>query len=182
MKKKHIFFGAGIVLTCMLIPVMVASTLSGKGRKDFDIKARQYPYDPPRIVVNRGDEVHIRLASLDVVHGFFLEGHDIDAVVEPGKSNFKMRHPSEGREFKEVEEIVFTAGRPGKYRFRCSHTCGNLHPFMLGEFIVRPNYPFLASVGGAAGVVIAGFLLFQLSAKAKQPQPKPEGVPDESAG
>lgn len=180
MKKKPIFIGAGIVIVCALIPVLVASTLSGKGRKDFDIKARQYAYNPPRITVNKGDEVHIRLASLDVVHGFFLEGHDIDAVIEPGKSTFKMRHPSQGREFIEVEEIVFTAGPPGKYRFRCSHTCGTLHPFMLGEFIVRPNYPFIASVGGAGGIVISVFVMLALSSKNNR-QPQHKEAPNDAA-
>jgi cytochrome c oxidase subunit 2 len=141
----------------------VVSSSSGGEKKEFFIKARQYAYDPPKITVNKGDEVHIRLASLDVVHGFFLEGHDIDAQIEPGVRKFKLRHPSEGKEFADVDELVFTAERPGKFRYRCSHTCGTLHPFMQGELIVRPNYPFLVACGGTVGILISTLLVIFLA-------------------
>ncbi len=38
-----------------------------------------------------------------------------------------------------VSEVEFTADQAGKFTFRCTQTCGNLHPFMTGELIVRPN-------------------------------------------
>ncbi|MHC4585385.1 MAG: cupredoxin domain-containing protein [Planctomycetota bacterium] len=160
MKTKLLLFCIITVLVCALIPPLVASSSSGQQEtKDFYIKARQYAYEPPKITVNKGDEVHIKLASLDVIHGFFLEGHDIDAQIEPGVQKFKLRHPSQGREFVDVNEIVFTADRPGKFRFRCSHTCGTMHPFMQGELIVKPNYPFLAGAGGAAGILISSVIM-----------------------
>lgn len=165
MKLKLRLAALGIVIVSAIVPVVIPASGSGGGRKDFYIKARQYAFDPPRIIVEKGDEVHIRLASLDVTHGFFLEGYDIDALVEPGKLEFKIRHPSEGKEFVAVEEIVFTANRTGKFRYRCSNTCGTLHPFMQGEMIVRPNYPFRAGVGGAVGIFIATFMVLFLGAK-----------------
>lgn len=85
--------------------------------------------------MNLGDEVHIRLSSLDVVHGFYLEGYDVDALIEPGKNELKVRHPSSDEEYRSLEEVVFVANRHGKFHYRCSHTCGFLHPFMLGELI-----------------------------------------------
>ena len=103
-----------------------------------------------------------------MIHGFFLEGHDIDAQIEPGVQGFKLRHPSEGREFADVNEIVFTADHPGKFRYRCSHTCGTMHPFMQGEMIVNPNYPFLAGTGGAVGMLISAVIaMFALGKKDK---------------
>ncbi|MBW8040306.1 MAG: hypothetical protein FVQ85_09935 [Planctomycetes bacterium] len=166
MKARLVILGIVIVLVCALIPPLVASSSSGGGeKKEFFIKARQYAYDPPRITVNKGDELHIRLASLDVVHGFFLEGHDIDAQIEPGVRQFKLRHPSEGKEFTDVNEVVFTVEHTGKFRYRCSHTCGTLHPFMQGELIVCPNYPFLAASGGTVGVLISTLLVIFLAGK-----------------
>lgn len=165
MNSRLVFASVLIVLVCAVIPPLVVGSSEGGAKKEFYIKARQYAYDPPRITVNKGDEVHIRLASLDVIHGFFLEGHDIDAQIEPGVSKFKFRHPSETREFTEVDEIVFTATRTGKFRYRCSHTCGTLHPFMQGELIVNPNYPFLAGAGGATGILISACLMLFLNAR-----------------
>ncbi|MHC4497237.1 MAG: cupredoxin domain-containing protein, partial [Planctomycetota bacterium] len=133
MNVKYPAIGFVVVSISAAIPPLVASlSISDGQERDFNIKARQYAYDPAKIVVNKGDKIRIRLASLDVVHGFFLEGHDIDARVEPGIRQFKMRHPSEGHEFVDVNEIVFTAQNPGKFRYRCSHTCGSMHPFMQG--------------------------------------------------
>ncbi len=168
MKARLVILGIVIVLVCALIPPLVASSSSGGKKREFFIKARQYAYDPPRITVNKGDEVRIRLASLDVMHGFFLEGHDIDALIEPGVRKFKLRHPSEGKEFTDVNEVAFTAEHTGKFRYRCSHTCGTLHPFMQGELIVRPNYPFLAASGGAVGVFISTLLVVFLAGKKRK--------------
>ncbi len=164
MKFKLLLIYVLIVLLCALIPTLAASSSGGK-TKEFYIKARQYAYEPAKITVNKGDKVHIKLASLDVIHGFFLEGHDIDALIEPGVQKFKLRHPSQGREFTDVDEIVFTADYPGKFRFRCSHTCGTMHPFMLGEMIVNPNYPFLAGSGGAVGMLISAIIAMFVSGR-----------------
>lgn len=169
MNSRLVFACVLIVPVCAVIPLLVANSSEGGAKKEFYITARQYAYDPPRITVNKGDEVHIRLASLDVIHGFFLEGHDIDAQIEPGVRKFKFRHPSETREFTEVDEIVFTATRTGKFRYRCSHTCGTLHPFMQGELIVKPNYPFLAGAGGATGILISACLMLFLNARKDKP-------------
>jgi heme/copper-type cytochrome/quinol oxidase subunit 2 len=166
MNVKYLVIGFVVVLISAAIPPFAASlSISDGQEREFYIKARQYAYDPAKIIVNKGDKIRIRLASLDVVHGFFLEGHDIDAQVEPGIRQFKMRHPSEGHEFVDVNEIVFTAQNPGKFRYRCSHTCGSMHPFMQGELIVRPNYPFLAGLGGAAGVLISTFLMMFIAGR-----------------
>jgi len=127
--------------------------------REFEISARQYAYDPPRIVVNRGDEVRIRLASGDVVHGFFMEGHDLDAFIYPGRLLFNLRRTSQNGSYVPAEEMVFRAERCGKYRYRCSVTCGTLHPFMQGEMIVEPNHPYRAGMGGAAGILLAGLFL-----------------------
>jgi heme/copper-type cytochrome/quinol oxidase subunit 2 len=123
------------------------------------ITARKYGYEPAVLHVNRGDRVRIRLVAKDVTHGFYLEGYDLDAKVRPENPTFWLRRPSTGEKYHEVEEIEFVASRTGKFRYRCSTTCGYMHPFMQGELIVRPNYLFSTSVGLSVGLA-AGMLLF----------------------
>lgn len=144
-----------------------ASTVAAVRR--FDIKATQYAYSPSRIVVGQGDEVHLRLASGDVVHGFYLEGQPLNAYIYPGRLQFKVAHLASDEAYMPVEEMVFTANHFGKFRFRCSVTCGTLHPFMQGELIVRPNYPFRAGMGAAAGLLLSGLFLMA-TGKRRPPQ------------
>ena len=181
MKTKYqVVLVAGIVGLCATALPLTVSSATDNQTRTFNIKARQYAYDPGRIIVNQGDEVHIRLVSMDVVHGFFLEGHDIDALIEPGVPvegewpKFKMRRPSEGKEYSVVEEIVFKADRRGKFRYRCSHTCGTMHPFMQGELIVEPNYPYQAGIGATIGLVIAVFVTLYLRVS---PNPRTQDDP-----
>lgn len=131
----------------------------GGAEREIEILARQFAYEPHRIVVDSGDVLRLRLVALDVVHGFYLEGHDLEAELRPGRLPFRVRHPSRGDDFEEVEEVRIVAGRPGKYRFRCSVTCGTLHPFMQGELVIRPNTPYLAGVAGACALTLGFFAL-----------------------
>lgn len=150
-------------------------TASQGEHRDLVIKAKQYFYTPHRMVVNKGDTVHITLGSADVVHGFFLEGYDIEAEIHPGKIPFKLRHPSTEKEFTYVKGIEFVADRAGKFHYRCSVTCGPLHPFMQGELVVRPNYPFYAGIGAAVGILLAFFLRTFLDARSPaSPSPEPQ--------
>jgi len=120
------------------------------------IRARKYAFSPHVLRVNRGDRIEIRLEAEDVTHGFYLEGYDIDAKVRPENPTFWLRRPSEGEEeYEEVEAIRFTADRTGKFRYRCSITCGYMHPFMQGELIVEPNYLYPVSLGLTGGLVLA---------------------------
>ena len=125
------------------------------------ITAHKYAYDPPVIRVNKGDRLHISLAATDVTHGFFLEGYDVDAQIPPSDFNFRVRHPSESKEFKETDEIVVVASHTGKFRYRCSNTCGYMHPFMQGELIVNPNYLFSTSVGMSFGLCVGMLWIFR---------------------
>lgn len=161
-KARHL---ASIAL--LLVPMAIGGGLglaSGRGasksqQRQITIRARKYAYNPETIRVNKGDVVHIRLISDDVTHGFYLEGYDIDAEVQPLTSKVTLRRPSRPGESREVDEIVFTASHEGKFRYRCSHTCGYLHPFMLGEMIVAPNRLLPASQGMALGVLLGGVLI-----------------------
>ncbi len=129
--------------------------------RTFTITARKYAYDPAILRVNRGDRVRIRLLASDVTHGFYLEGYDLDARARPEDTTFWLRRPSAGNKYQPVEEISFIANRPGKFRYRCSQTCGYMHPFMQGELIVSPNYLYFTSVGLSVGLAVGMLLIFR---------------------
>jgi plastocyanin len=154
------------LLTAMLVAgggfagfLAARPALAPPRERDLIITAHKYGYDPAVVHVNRGDRVRIRLVAKDVTHGFYLEGYDLDAKVRPENPTFWLRQPSVGEQYHEVEQIEFVARRTGKFRYRCSTTCGYMHPFMQGELIVSPNYLFPTSVGLSVGLV-AGMLLF----------------------
>ena len=154
-----------VAAACVVAIELSAPVIGALGApRELNLMARQYAYEPHRIVVDPGQEIHLRLVSTDVVHGFFLEGHDIEAEIRPGSLTSWVRHPSTGEDFRETEEIVFTAGRPGKYRYRCSVTCGTLHPFMQGEMIVRPNNLYRISLIAMCGLALGVFGLMMTGA------------------
>lgn len=127
--------------------------------RTFVITAHKYAYDPPVLWVNRGDRIHIQLVAKDVTHGFYLEGYNLEAKMRPENGTFWVKQPSQGGDYKEVEEISFVATRSGKFRYRCSLTCGYMHPFMQGELIVRPNYLYNTAVGLSFGLVASMLLI-----------------------
>ena len=137
--------------------------------RSFTITAHKYAYDPPVLRVNRGDRLQIRLVAKDVTHGFFLEGYDVDARVRPENPTFWVRRPSGKADYKEVEEIKFVANRAGKFRYRCSITCGYMHPFMQGELIVSPNYLYSTSVGLSVALAVAMLLMFRRPPRGGRP-------------
>ncbi len=106
----------------------------------FRIKASSFEYYPAIIRVNPGDRVTLELVSTDVVHGIYIDGYDLELIADPGKT----------------ARLSFTADQPGTFRFRCSVTCGALHPFMIGKLYVGPNTFLWKALGIATLVAFAG--------------------------
>lgn len=116
-----------IVLVVLLFP----TNNSTEAREHvIDLYASQFEFAPGRIEVNQGDTVVFKLHARDVVHGLYIDGYGIEQRVTPGV----------------MQTIELTAEQIGKFRYRCSVSCGALHPFMIGELIVRPNSPLWKSV------------------------------------
>lgn len=143
-RKRRQRLGVGLAafgLVAVSVGLWLAPGLAappGGQEREFVIEARQFAFSPARIYVNQGDHVTLRVRSMDITHGLYLDAYGISVKVPP------------------MEEGVvrFTADRPGKLRYRCSVICGPLHPFMVGEIVVQPNRPF--SIAG----VLAAFVGF----------------------
>ncbi len=101
----------------------------------------------------------VHAVNIKANHGFFLEGHDLDVKIFPLEPEFQVIRPSDPNRTEMAKEVVVTAKRGGKYRYRCSHTCGYMHPFMQGEMIVAPNRLFPVSVGMGLGVLLGGLIM-----------------------
>ncbi len=129
-------------LAAILVPLPPTLAAPAPQSHVIEVNARAFAYEPATMSVRRGDTVTLHLESLDTVHGLYIDGYDVDIQAEPGKS----------------AEITFVADREGKFKVRCSIACGPLHPFMLGELTVEPNWPFdraliatvLATIGALA--------------------------------
>ena len=147
----------GAVFVGLLLALDPARGLHGSGprRHTIDVVARRYAFEPSVIRVEKGDEVRLRFASLDVVHGMYLEGYDIDVTIEPLRREVELRQG--GAPGQSVREVVFTAEHAGKFRYRCSKTCGAMHPFMVGELVVGRNWLWHASAFAAVGLLLGGF-------------------------
>jgi heme/copper-type cytochrome/quinol oxidase subunit 2 len=133
----------GVLLVAVLVVLLVPFPALGDPQThSVSIEASQFEFSPPRLTVNRGDTVHVTLTASDVVHGFYLDGYEIEARVEPGVS----------------QEFSILADQSGKFRYRCSVGCGPRHPFMIGELVVGPNEPLWRSFGLAVVAVGSVFI------------------------
>ncbi len=131
-----------LVLAALSIPVPLPRPVPQE--RHIRMTARAFAYEPRTLHVNRGDTVVLTLQSVDVVHGFYLDGYNLQTEVEPGRDT----------------TVRFVADQPGKFRFRCSVSCGSLHPFMIGELVVEPNLPFWRAVAASLIAVSGAALVF----------------------
>ena len=127
-----------LALAILFMPNPIA--LAAPTEQHFRIEASQFQYTPETIQVHPGDHVTIDLVSTDVVHGLYLDGYDLNVIADPGQT----------------ATLSFIADRSGTFRFRCSVTCGALHPFMIGKFNVGSNDLLWRAIGLGVLAVIAG--------------------------
>lgn len=97
--------------------------LHGQPRRVIRVSAERFVFTPSEIVVERGEEVELRLSSEDTAHGFRILGTATNVQI-----------PKRGQ--KELS-VTFRAAEAGRYTFECSRMCGAGHHFMRGVLIVR---------------------------------------------
>ena len=129
---------AGLALLALVLPMPVKATKPTE--RLFHIQASQFAYSPAVLSVNPGDRVTIELQATDVVHGLSIDGYDLEAASDPGQT----------------ARLTFVADRQGSFRFRCTVTCGSLHPFMIGKLQVGQNTLLWRGVLLAGLALVAG--------------------------
>lgn len=118
------------------------------------VEASRFEFAPANIAVNPGDRLTLELIAADVVHGLYLDGYGLDLTAEPGQP----------------ARLTFVADRAGAFRFRCSITCGPLHPFMIGRLSVGQNWLFWRAAGMAA-LLMGAYAHRRSTAVRRQAQP-----------
>ncbi len=130
------------VLAVLVAPLPIFASTPQARR--IEINARQFAYEPAMLSVQRGDTITFHLESLDATHGLFVDGYDVNIQAEPGKS----------------AEVTFVADKEGTFKFRCSVSCGTLHPFMIGELDVEPNVPLTRAILVTLVVAVGATIYF----------------------
>lgn len=122
----------------MFLPIPAQATIPVE--RTFYIEASQFAYSPAVLSVNPGDKVIIELSAIDVVHGLAIDGYGLETTSDPGQT----------------ARLTFVADRQGSFRFRCTVTCGNMHPFIIGKLQVGQNHMFWRGILLALLAVVAG--------------------------
>jgi len=140
MFSPTLFALAGFIIAGLLVAFApIPATSPAPTDRTFQVQASRFEFTPGVLNVNPGDRVTIELISMDVVHGLYLDGYNLQVTSDPGQT----------------ASLTFVADRSGSFRFRCSVTCGDLHPFMIGKLRVGSNTLLLRSIGLMAVVVAA---------------------------
>ncbi len=144
MNIKNLVFYLVILFGTLIITFFPLPRFQGvSGDKVFDIEASQFQFNPGTIRVLPGDKITLNLTAVDVAHGIYLDGYNLEMYADPGK----------------IDSLTFTANQEGTFRFRCSVSCGSMHPFMIGKIQVGRNLTFLRGTGISLLVILA--LLFR---------------------
>lgn len=160
------------LVPALAIPLLIRHLPVETRTHNITIKAEKYGYSPARIVVNKGDKIILKPTSLDVTHGFLLDGYPLEFIIKQQGINYLkyLWEDDEGKlnaDWDKVSEIEFVADKSGKFTFRCTQICGNLHPFMTGELIVRPNSPYHFAISLSVWIVFSAILLFRVNPGAR---------------
>jgi cytochrome c oxidase subunit 2 len=92
------------------------------GRYEAHVVSKMFSFKPGRLKVPKGAVVDFYLTSTDVVHGFYVDGTDVNLMAIPGAVNYAQAR----------------FDRPGKYQVICHEFCGLGHQEMIGTVEVTP--------------------------------------------
>ena len=102
------------------------------GRYEAVVVGQAFAFNPAEIRVPRGSEVTFTATTVDVIHGFAIEGTRVNVMLIPGQ----------------VTRVTYRFDRAGEHLLVCHEYCGVGHHAMAGRVIVD-DAPALASTAAA---------------------------------
>lgn len=88
---------------------------------------QQYSFTPQCILVPTDTPITIRAASPDVIHGFLIEGTNVNTMLVPGY----------------ISDLPVRFNKTGEYLMPCHEYCGVGHEGMWGKVRVIDKFDFL---------------------------------------
>jgi heme/copper-type cytochrome/quinol oxidase subunit 2 len=79
-KKTYILIIFSLALA-VLFPFLIRLMPMENRTHTISLEAKKYGYSPSRIIVNKGDKIVLKPTSLDVTHGFLLDGYSVESKV-----------------------------------------------------------------------------------------------------
>ena len=79
---------------------------------EIEMTAKQWEFSKDVIVVKKDQTILLKITSLDVPHGLYIEDYDLAVFIPPG----------------ETVELKFNAEIEGEFEFYCNVLCGEGHP------------------------------------------------------
>ncbi len=95
----------------------------GPGQVEVSLVGQAFAWQPETVRVPVGAEVTFYLTARDVIHGWQVEGTNLNVEVIPG----------------EVSRLRTSFDRVGRYRVSCNEYCGIGHQTMMGWIDVVPS-------------------------------------------
>jgi len=93
----------------------------GGNQYDVVILAKMWGYTPTEIRLPVGAEATFHVTSLDIIHGFYIEKHNVNFELIPGH----------------VAETRVTFDEVGEWRILCHQYCGRGHQIMHMPLIIE---------------------------------------------
>jgi len=106
----------------------LGTSVASDGAVTVRVLAQQYAFVPKCIVLPADTPITLRAVSADVVHGFLVQGTNINSMVLPGY----------------VATLTTSFAEPGDYRMPCHEFCGVGHQAMWARVhvLARNQFPF----------------------------------------
>jgi heme/copper-type cytochrome/quinol oxidase subunit 2 len=115
--------GLALVAVALAGLAVISSLAQEQGvtQRDFNVVARKFAFDPPRLEVGQNDLVKITLHSTDIAHSFTIDAYRIAKRVGGGQT----------------VSFEFRADKPGTFPIYCNLTQDEGCRQMKGELVVR---------------------------------------------